>query len=168
MRDYETARFVSSMLGQQTLEYDDTLRQAQARQAKRQAAVSVLTGNDPFSAAQNLRHNAFLETHRTKQARSLMTPDEILAMPEDRQICFISGKNLGPVLGHKYPYYERPEFAGRFLPNPFHPPLDSVPIPRRWGSSRGRVIKETVPRKFADFPQYEAGSWAFIKGYRPR
>lgn len=86
VRDYDTAQLVSAMLGQQTLEYDDTLRQAQARQAKRQAAMSVLTGNDPFSAAQNLKHNAFLETQKTKQARSLMTPDEILAMPEDRKI----------------------------------------------------------------------------------
>ncbi|WP_435669301.1 type IV secretory system conjugative DNA transfer family protein [Maritalea sp.] len=168
VRDYETAQFVSSMLGQETLEYDDTLRQAQARQAKRQAAMSILTGNDPFSAAQNLRHNAFLETHRTKQARSLMTSDEILAMPEDRQICFVSGKSLSPMLGHKYPYYQRPEFAGRFLPNPYHSPFDSVSIPRRWGTSQAKVITETVPRKFVDFPQYDAGSWSYINGYRPR
>ena len=90
VRDYETAQLVSSMLGQQTLEYDDKLRQAHAGQAKRQAAMSILTGGDPFSAAQNVKHNAFLETLRTKQARDLMTPDEILALPEDQQICFIS------------------------------------------------------------------------------
>ncbi len=168
VRDYETAQLVSSMLGQQTLEYDDKLRQAHAGQAKRQAAMSILTGGDPFSAAQNVKHNAFIETLRTKQARDLMTPDEILALSEDQQICFISGKSLSPILAHKYPYYSRPELAGRFLPNPFHPPLDSVAIPRRWGSSRARVITEPVPEKFAAFPQYDAGSWSFIEGYRPR
>ncbi len=168
VRDYQTAQLVSSMLGQETLEYDDTLRQSQARQAKRQAAMSILGGNDPFAAAQNFRHHAFEETHRTKQARALMTPDEVLAMPEDRQICFVSGKSLGPILGHKYPYYTRPEFAGRFLPNPFHPPLDGVSIPRRWGRGTAKVITEAVPKKFAHFPQYDAGSWSYVQGYRPR
>lgn len=168
VRDYQTAQLVSSMLGQETLEYDDTLRQSQARQAKRQAAVSILGGSDPFAAAQNFRHHAFEETHRTKQARALMTPDEILAMPEDRQICFVAGKSLGPILGHKYPYYARPEFAGRFLPNPFHPPLDRVSIPRKWGRGTAKVITEAVPHKFAHLPQYDAGSWSYVQGYRPR
>lgn len=168
VRDYETAQLVSSMLGDETLEYDDTLRQSKARQAKQQAAMSILNGSDPFAAMQNYRHAAFEETHRTKQQRSLGTPDEILALPEDRQICFLSGKSLGPILGHKRPYFTRPEFAGRFLPNPFHPPLDSVPIPRRWGSTRARVITEPVPRQFAGLPQYDAGLWSYIQGYRPR
>lgn len=168
VRDYETAQLVCSMLGQETLEYDDTLRQSQARKAKQQAAMGILSGGDPFSAAQSMRHFAFEETHRTKQARSLMTPDEILAMPEDRQICFISGKSLGPILGHKYPYYERPEFAGRFLPNPFHPPLDRVAIPRRWGRAQAKIVHESVPQKFAHFPQYDAGTWSYVHGYRPR
>ncbi|ALG91165.1 MULTISPECIES: type IV secretory system conjugative DNA transfer family protein [Actibacterium] len=167
VRDYETARLVSVMLGQQTLEYDDGLRQAQARQAKQQAAMSVLGGGDPIAAMQNMKLQAFAETHRTKQARSLMTPDEILAMPEDRQILFVSGKSLSPILGHKYAYYSRREFAARFLPNPYHPPLDCVSIPRRWGPSRAKVVKEPVPRKFADFPQYDSGTWSFVKGYQP-
>ena len=168
VRDYQTAQLVSSMLGRETLEYDDTLRQSQARQAKRQAAMNVLCGNDPLSAAQSYRHYAFEEMHRTKQARALMTPDEILAMPEDRQICFVSGKSLGPILGHKYPYYTRPEFAGRFLPNPFHPPLDRVTIPRRWGRGKARVVTEPVPQKFAHLPQYDSGVWSYVKGFRPR
>ena len=168
VRDYQTAQLVSSMIGQETLEYDDALRQSQARQAKRHAAMSILYGSDPFSAAQSFRHHAFEETYRTKQARALMTPDEILAMPEDRQIRFVSGKSLGPILGHKYPYYSRPEFAGRFLPNPFHPPLDRVTIPRRWGRGTARVITEPVPQKFAHLPQYESGAWSYVKGYRPR
>ena len=168
VRDYQTAQLVSSMLGQETLEYDDTLRQSQARRAKQQAAMSVLSGGDPFAAAQGLRLHAFEETHRTKQSRSLMTPDEVLAMPEDRQICFLSGHSLGPILGHKYPYYARPEFAGRFLPNPFHPPHDRAFIPRRWGGGSARIVTEPVPRKYAQFPQYDAGTWSFVQGYRPR
>jgi type IV secretion system protein VirD4 len=168
VRDFETAQLVSSMLGQETLEYDDTLRQSQARKAKQQAAMSILSGGDPFSAAQSMRHYAFEENHRTKQARSLMTPDEVLAMPEDRQICFVSGHSLGPILAHKYPYYTRPEFAGRFLPNPFHPPLDRVLIPRRWGNSKAKIVREPLPRKFARFPQYDAGTWSYVEGHRPR
>ncbi|MEO9579545.1 MAG: type IV secretory system conjugative DNA transfer family protein [Marinomonas sp.] len=167
VRDYQTAQLVSSMLGQETLEYDDTLRQSQARKAKRHAAMSMLSGSDPFAAAQNYQHHFFEETHRTKQARSLMTLDEILAMLEDRMIAFVSGKSLGPILGHKYPYYTRREFAGRFLPNPFHPPLDRVSTPRRWGRGTAKVITEAVPKKFSHFPQYDAGLWSYVQGYRP-
>lgn len=168
VRDLETASLVSTMLGKETLEFDDTLRQSEAKKAKRQAAMNIFSGGDPITALQSMRHFAYGEKHRTKQARSLMTPDEILAMPEDRQICFISGRSLWPILGHKYPYFSRHEFAGRFLPNPFHPPLDHMTIPRRWGSTTARIINEPVPDQFSDFPQYDAGTWSYVEGFRPR
>lgn len=168
VRDYQTAQLVSSMLGTETLEYDDGLRQADAKRQKRNAAMNVLNGGDPFSAYADMEYHAFAEQHRTKQARPLMMPDEVLAMPEDRQIMFVSGKNLKPILAEKHPYYTRGDFAGRFLPNPFHPPHDRVVIPSRWGDRQVRVIREPVPRAFAHFPQYAEGEWAFVEGHRPR
>jgi type IV secretion system protein VirD4 len=167
VRDYETARLISSMLGSQTLEYDDTMQQAHARRARTSAAMQVLNGGDPFAAANELRFQSFAETHRTKQARYLMTPDEILDMPEDRQILFTSGRNLKPIYAAKRHYDERREFAGRFLPHPFHAPSDAVLIPRMFGRRRARLIREPVPDKFAHFPQYRDGYWSYIEGYRP-
>ncbi len=168
VRDYETAQLISNMLGSETLEYDDILQQESARRQKREAVRGLLMrGNDPFEAAHGINHANFQENHRTKQVRSLMTPDEILAMPEDRQILFISGKNLKPILAAKYPYFTRREMAGKYLPNPYHPPLDSVPIKTRFGAKRAAIITERVPRHLASFPQYAAGSWAYVQGCKP-
>ncbi|MFT6508748.1 MAG: type IV secretion system protein VirD4 [Parvibaculaceae bacterium] len=167
VRDYQTAQMVSSMLGTETLEYDDGLRQADARRQKRQAAMSIMNGGDPFSAYADMKYHAFAEDHRTKQARALMMPEEVLALSEDRQILFVSGKDIKPIYAEKYPYYKRSDLAGRFLANPFHPPHDSVVIPSRWGERRVRIITEPVPQQFARYPQYASGHWSFVEGYRP-
>lgn len=168
VRDYETAKMISEMLGQETLEYDDTLQQETARRERVNAAMAFMNGSDPFQALNNMRSHRFGQTHLTKQARQLMTSDEILAMPEDRQILFISGKNLRPIYGEKFPYYTRREFAGFYLPNPFHPPLDRVPLAGRWGNRTARVIREPVPPEFAQLPQYASGMWSYVEGFRPQ
>ncbi len=168
VRDYQTAQMVSSMLGTETLEYDDGLRQADARRQKMNAAMSIMNGGDPFSAYADMKYHALAEEHRPKQARSLMMPEEILAMPEDRQILFVSGKNLNPIFAEKHPYFERRDFAGRYLPNPYHPPYETVPIPSRWGQRRAKVITEPVPPQYAHYPQYADGLWSFVEGYRPK
>jgi type IV secretion system protein VirD4 len=167
VRDYDTARLVSSMLGTETLEYDDTLQQDAAKRQKYETVRRVMSGGDPFEAAYDYAHFNRNAEHRTKQARALMTPDEILAMPEDRQILFISGKNLKPILAWKYPYYTRREMAGRYLPNPYHPPMDYVPIPGMFGTKRVPVITENVPPRLAALPQYKGGQWSYVKGHRP-
>lgn len=167
VRDYQTAQLASNMLGHETLEYDETLKQAEARRRKFNAAMKVMGGDNPFSAIQEMKYYEQASHHRSKQARALMTPDEILAMPEDKQLVFISGKNLRPALVEKYPYYQRREYAGRFLPNPFHPPIDSMPIPRWWGTQRAKVVTEPVPRQFAHLPQYQSGMWSYVDGFRP-
>ena len=167
VRDYETASMISSMLGQETLEYDDTLRQADAQRSRFNATMRVMNGDDPFQALYDMRHFQSASQNRTKQARPLMTPDEILAMPEDRQILFVSGKSLKPIYAERHAYWTRPEWVGGFLPNPYHPPLDVVTIPSRRGPRTVRVIRERVPAAFAHLPQYADGTWAFAEGYRP-
>ena len=167
MRDYETAQLISSMLGNETLEYDDQLQQDAAKRQKWETLRRVMGGGDPFEAAYDYAHFNRNAGYRTKQARPLMTPDEVLALPEDRQILFISGKNLKPILGAKYPYFTRREMAGAYLANPNHPPVDSVPIAGRFGSKRVPVITERVPPQFASFPQYKGGMWSYVQGYRP-
>ena len=57
--------------------------------------------------------------------------------------------------------------AGMYLPNPYHPPTDNVPIKTRFGSKRVPVIRERVPERFASFPQHADGHWAYVQGYKP-
>ncbi len=168
VRDYETAQLVSSMLGTETLEYDDPLQQDQARRMRRDTVRNILmNGADPFDAANDYAHFKRGSQHRTKQARSLMTPEEILAMPEDRQILFVSGKNLKPIYAWKYPYFTRAEMAGRYLPNPYHPPIDSVKVAWRFGSKCLRIVTEPVPDRLMGFPQYQNGIWSYVAEFKP-
>lgn len=167
VRDYETAQLVSNMLGSETLEYDDTLRQDEARRRKWETVRSVMSGGDPFTASYDYAHFEKGARNRTKQARPLMTLDEILAMPEDRQILFISGRNLRSIYAWKYPYFARREMAGLYLPNPYHPPVDRVPIATRFGSTWARVVTEEVPARLASFPQHASGNWSYVKGFKP-
>lgn len=168
VRDYETAQLISNMLGDETLSYDDDLQQSAAGKQRREMMRSLLVeGGDPFEAANRIKQARFEETHRSRQRRSLMTPDEVLAMPEDRQILFISGKSLMPVQGWKWPFYSRREMAGMYLANPNHPPIDSVPIATRFGTKRVAIITESVPRRLESFPQYASGSWSYVKGFKP-
>ena len=157
VRDFETAELVSKMLGDQTLEYDDLNYQQEARRYRMDAMRHAFSGGDPFEKAFEYQHYGKSAQRKTKQARPLMEPDEILNMPEHEQILFISGKNLHPLRVNKHPYYERKEMAGRFLPNPNHPPNDQVKVATSFGSKSVRVIEDTVPDKYAGFPQYAHG-----------
>jgi type IV secretion system protein VirD4 len=50
--------------------------------------------------------------------RELRMADEVMRMPESEMIVFID--NLAPIRLKKTPYWNRPEFAGRFNRNPYH------------------------------------------------
>lgn len=167
VRDLETARLASQMLGQQTLAYDAELQQHAARLQTARIIHGILAGGDPFASGLGIAHSQRAARHRTKQPRALMTPDEVLNMPEDEQILFVSGLGLPPVRAHKQPYYSRPEMAGGYLPNPYHPPLDSVRVATRTGTRCKAIVTEPVPDAFAHYPQYESGQWSYVRGYRP-
>ena len=167
VRDFHTAQMVSDMLGNQTLEYDDSLAQAAARKQKMTSAMGMLSGNDPFEAFAEYRYQTLAANNRTKQTRALMSPDEVLALPEDKQILFISGMNLYPLLADKRPYFTRREFVGRFLPNPYHPPTDSMVIPQIMGSRRVRVMSERPTYPYSELPQYWDRPFKYIEGFRP-
>ena len=89
-------------------------------------------------------------------------------MPESRAIIFISGLNLRPIYAEKFAYYERIEMAGKFLPNPYHPPQHSVRVMTQYGWHTCRVRNLPVPPEVAHLPQYKSGWWSFVDGYRPK
>lgn len=166
VRDLETARLVSAMLGQETLEFDPWLQQEAARRDLMLSARSLLAGADPLLVGLQCRQHALTAIARIKQARQLLTPDEVLTMREDGQILFISGLGLNPLYAQKYPYYTRRAMAGGSMPNPYHPPADRVRVaghPGGWA----RVVTERVPARYASLPQYQSGEWSYVAGYRP-
>lgn len=168
--DLDTAQHLSRKLGQQTLSLDDTLTNTRAARAKREMLHGMLFGGaDPVKAGLALRALDYEMRHQRKQARSLMTPDEILSLPANKALVWASGYGVRPFSVDKVPYYTRRAYAGRFFPNPFHDRDQSrVRVPTRFGMRSRRVIVEAVPDAYRDFPQYANGEWAFIEGYRPQ
>ena len=120
VRDYETAKLVSDMLGTTTLEYDDPLQQQQARYAKERAFMGMwMDGQDPFHAFMEAENFGRQEQHRHRQPRPLMTPAEVMALPDDQQIVFISGVGCPPLLANRYPYWNKLKRTV-YDPNPYY------------------------------------------------
>ena len=149
-----------------TLEFDSVLEQDSARRNYASVVDALMKGCDPFAAGLSLAQFKSAAQHSTKQARALLTPDEVLNLPEHQQILFVSGLDLAPVLAHKRPYFTRPEMAGGYLPNPYHPPAHCVPVAGQLRTS-APVVTERVPAHLAHWPQYQSGKWSYIQGFRP-
>ena len=164
----QTAELVSQMGGDMTLDYDDTLQQSGAKRQRQELMLSAMKGNiGMMEAAAGMRHLKVAETHQTKQPRRAITPDEVMNLPPGAAITFATGMLPGYSLGYWLKYFERPEFAGRYLPNSYHDP-NNVLIPRRFGGpKRVPMVTERVPASLAHLPQYADGYWKYIQGYRP-
>jgi len=166
VRDIGSSAALSKMLGTQTLEYDDELAQSKALMAKKAAIRAVLMdGANPLREGEKLAHHREAASHRTKQARLLRTPDEVINTPGDKAYLFMDGLPLALYADRKA-YYEQRDLAGRFHPNPYHPPLDKVRIKTRFGHRWAKIITEDVPAKYADLPQYAGGLWSYMEGFK--
>lgn len=171
VRDLETAKLVSAMVGMETLYYDDFVRRSHANMRRKSLVNSMLAGGDLFEVAHQLKHEADVSKSRNLQQRALITPEEVLAMSEDEQILFISGKDLPPIRANKYPYFSahaKNEMAGRYLPNPYHPPIDKVQTVTWRGTKWTKVITEPVPHSLREYPQYSSGFWSYVDGHKPK
>lgn len=166
VRTMQSAEMVSRLAGTMTLDYDQINEQSNAKRLKQQAAARMLSGGGLFETAADLRHYKQAETHRTKQSRPLLTPDEVLNLPPTQMVAFASGIVEGTILGHWINHFDRPDYAGKYLNNPYH--SEDVIITTKWGQKkRHRVITEAVPHTYAHLPQYAGGTWKYVDGYRP-
>jgi type IV secretion system protein VirD4 len=89
VNDHDSARLVSDLLGQETVVF----------QTMSQALDSEKSGL------------SFSDQHT---GRSLLTPDEVRVLPQNRELLFLTG--LRPIIAAKLRYYDDPEFAGTFDP----------------------------------------------------
>ena len=168
IRDFADAAHVSRQIGRETLVYDDPQIQERARHARSQALASAfMDGGDLFEAAVNYEHQDYMAGQQSKQARDVRTPDEIINTPQGRAYVFMPGNLPAPVYVSMLPYWCDPVLAGRYLNDPFHPPLDAVSIGTPRGPEMRRVIGEKVPDRYAYLPQYTDGMWRYVEGFRP-
>ncbi|MEM6712827.1 MAG: type IV secretory system conjugative DNA transfer family protein [Pseudomonadota bacterium] len=161
VRDIETATTISRMSGSQTFDYVDPAQLMRAEHARRQTAHAMLSGSDPIAAAMQARQQMREAEQPRAQQRNLITADEVMTL-EGKAIIFADGLP-GPGLVDRRAYYEQRFMAGRYHPNPYHPPADVVRVKTLFGYNSKRVIREPVPTAYADYPQYQDGFWSRIE-----
>lgn len=121
IRDLKGAKYASEICGNQTLEIENEIYTARAKHAKRAAINNLMfNGGDPTQIGLELGHWAKEEKHIDRMQRPLMTPSEILTMPEDKSLVVTSGLNLNPLLASRQPYFKNRKIRKDFLPNPYH------------------------------------------------
>jgi type IV secretory pathway TraG/TraD family ATPase VirD4 len=100
--DYDTARYLSGALGQQTIRFE--------------------TGGSSYSD-QGIGKGASTSNSLGEhfQGRSLLTPDEIMRLGPTKPLILIAGEP--PYLLDRINYLTDPAYAGRFDPNPMHATL---------------------------------------------
>lgn len=169
VRDPAEAKRIAAILGDMTLEVEDFGLNERARIAQEQIVDSLLfDGADPFFAGRDLALQDELAVHWKKMRRALMTPDEIMAMPEDMALAFMPGVVPAPMKLFVQKYWTRRNLRGRYLGDPHHDETGTVSVAGRFGGSRkARVITEPVPDQLAHLPQYQDGQWSYVKGFRP-
>ncbi|WP_299500480.1 type IV secretory system conjugative DNA transfer family protein [uncultured Roseobacter sp.] len=165
VRDLPSAEMLSKMLGTATMDYDDPVQQGRAAVETHQLLKALLAGGDPFQMIQNLQQKRYESRHLSLQRRFLRNPDEVLTTPQDRMYVFMDGLT-GPIYAERQPYWQQRFMAGRYHPNPYHPPETHVHVQTRWGQRTRKVITRNVPDEFADYPQYRMGQYSFIEGYQ--
>ena len=97
--DYDTARYISDALGRHAISFE-------TRSSSRQITLSLKPGTSSSGLGEHL------------QARSLLTPDEVMRLGPTRPIVMISGEP--PYLLSRINYLTDTAYAGRFDPNPMH------------------------------------------------
>lgn len=168
VRDIETAELVSKMVGNQTLEYHTLTQDQAALQKKKTLQNALLNGGDPIMARLNYQYYDKAAQTKSKQGRNLIASSEVLTLREDKLIAFVSGKNLNPMVLDKRPYYMEYSMAGKFQPNPYHPPYDKIRVKTTFGMRWKKIITEPIPEALKKYPQYSSGQWQYVEGYKPK
>ncbi|MBO6559442.1 MAG: type IV secretory system conjugative DNA transfer family protein [Nisaea sp.] len=161
IRDERTARTVSTMLGNETLAYVDPRNREMARHGALKAAKALFSGGNPLNAALDMAHQKRMAEAPILKSAPLCSVDELLGMPADKQLIFADGLSH-PIWADRRPYYEQPFMAGRYHPNPYHPPIDRVLTMTPRGPQWRPVIVEKVDPRFSHYPQYADGTWSRI------
>ncbi len=166
VRDIETAKFVSDYCGEETLLYHDEHKKLSAAQRKHDAALALLKGEDFLRHALTMRNAKQQAREPSVKHRKLRTPDEVLNTPSDLQYIFCDHVDK-TILCHRKRYFDQRFTAGRYLPNPLHPPMDKVQIATRRGPQWRRIIEIDPPQKFRHLRQYQTRPLQYVEGFAP-
>jgi len=144
-----------------------------AKRLRLKIKQDVVTGKaDPTEAAHHLLQLDMASTHRTKQQRRLITPEELMGLNDHQQLLLVSGLDLPPILAQKFSYFSRAarrEMAGKYLDTPYHSAPKGkegcVRVHHWYGARWHKIIRADTPKIFREFPQFRDGSWEYLDGF---
>jgi len=100
--DIETAKTLSDMMGTTTITIDSSGESVQKKSLL--SYIPFMGGKDAGGVS--------VSSNTSETARPLMTPDEVMRLPNDSEIVFIQGAK--PIVAEKVRYYADPAFKGKF------------------------------------------------------
>ena len=166
IRTRNSANAVASLGGITTHNYIDLDAAARAEHGKQQAILRLIQNGDLSEAAEAFAHFEHMG-NTPKQVRGELLPSDT-ALNHKGMIAFAPGLVNGAIMGEWTRYFELPHLAGEYLGVPLFG-LDAVTITTKTGRQvRRAVITETCPPALAHLPQYQAGQWQYVEGYRPK
>ena len=95
--DVETAKVLSDMLGTTTISVDSS---------------GTSGGKKGFLGMGSGKQETSVSSNTSETSRQLMTPDEVMRLPNDTELIFIQGAK--PIVAEKIRYYADPAFKGKF------------------------------------------------------
>ncbi|WP_288132410.1 type IV secretory system conjugative DNA transfer family protein [Accumulibacter sp.] len=160
VRDLATAKMVSEMIGTTTLDVPKEVDRHDRRHASMAAWRDLVLYDVPLPETMaKARHEMRQARHHIeKQSRELLRPEEVLGLSDSEQV--ISIKGYPPILAEKRPYFLDKSMAGRYFPDPYHPPLDAVLVQTSLGPRTRAVVWSDVPKHLAHWPQHATGRYA--------
>jgi len=87
-------------------------------------------------------------------SRPLLTPDEVMRLPEDAALIFVAGQP--PIYGRKIRYYMDPVFAERAQ---IRPPAQSDRLPHDWSHWASRPLETPTPNTDTASPSPDQVLW---------
>lgn len=158
-REIDDATRVSKILGEESLYFDDGQKQAEADYRARQAVRELMQGGDPLAAGMKFDHYQEQSGQRSQMSRFLQKPDEVMRLPKGKAYLKIDqGTGITNIPG----YFTSREQAGKYLPDPFHSPLDKVKVKTLFGHKWLPVKRGAPPSEYADYPQFQGHDHVYV------
>lgn len=103
INDHETAKYISEMLGEETIKIEIT-------------SVSSSLSKERFALIKATKTKNKSRSNAEKE-RSLLNPDEVRRLDRGTMLMFVQG--VPPIAAERITYYSDPVFAGRYDKNPY-------------------------------------------------
>lgn len=166
--DVSSAKYFADMCGKATVFENDNMAQGDRRRKAKQAwHDSLWNGADPVAASRTYHHEMNQSRQQRQVTRDAMDANEFMRLT-NQVVVFTPRLGLPAIVAEKMPnYWQNRAMAGKYGPDPMHPPMDRVNIQGRFfGTITRKFIRQSVPDKLAHMPNHINGEVCYVEGFK--